>query len=767
MGATVTALDATLGLGDTLEPATELVDGVTDVLNNTLAPLVGGTFTPNNPNALDPADNFVGSITNPLGSSLAPSLDALLSDTPMMSALSRSFSLGSSNSPTADIIAGVNQQVDYLTDGVAYLVDNLGGDALPLGQVLDGLGLGAAGDGLMAVDGPVGELLAELLNPEGAIGSLTAPEGPIGSLLAPEGPVGELLASGGAVAELLGNSGVVGNLVGGDGVVSGTLSSLLGTREGAPADGTAALDPTSGLFATLLPTVQGLPVVADVGLGEALAPATALVDNLTNGVSHALAPMLGSEFTADNPNELDGVDELVVSVTGGAGDLLSPIADGLLGEGTLDAALGQINTQVDFLTDGLADIGASLMDGQLFGDLLGGSGVVGGPVSGDGANLLQPAADLVSALTEGLDGLPVVGELNALMPVSELVDGLTGTVSDVLAPVLGGSFEADNPNELDGVDTLVSSVTGGVGDLLSPVTEQLLGEGTLDSVLASVNTQVDYVTDGVSHLVGSLTDGELLGGLLGGDALGGDLLGGGLLDGVLGEEGLVGGLLGGDALGGDLLGGDLLDGVLGEEGLVGGLLGGDALGGDLLGGGLLDGVLGEEGLVGGLLGGDALGGDLLGGGLLDGVLGEEGLVGGLLGDDALGGDLLGGDLLDGVLGEEGLVGGLLGGDALGGDLLGGDLVGGLLGEEGLVGGLLGGDALGGDLLGGDLVGGLLGEEGVVGGVLDTVAGGDGLLGSLLGSDGGLLAPLSSSGGAGDAAPQALAPVTNLLGGLLG
>jgi hypothetical protein len=78
VGGAIGAIDDTLGLGGALAPVSPLVDGVTDVVDSVLAPLLGSEFTPNDPNEFDPLDNALNNVLDPLGGTLTPIVDGLL-----------------------------------------------------------------------------------------------------------------------------------------------------------------------------------------------------------------------------------------------------------------------------------------------------------------------------------------------------------------------------------------------------------------------------------------------------------------------------------------------------------------------------------------------------------------------------------------------------------------------------------------------------------------------------------------------------------------
>lgn len=282
-----------------------------------------------------------------------------------------------------------------------------------------------------------------------------------------------------------------------------------------PATGQGLLDPAATLTDKLTDALDSGPLGA-LGLGSTLQP----VDNLVNAVTHAgngvLAPLLGDNFDANSPNALDPVDDLASQVTDGVGGLLSGVLDPLLGQGATNSLIAPLDNQVDFVTDGLANLLGGGADGGLLGGLL---GLDAAPPTGDG--LLDPAASLVDALTDALDAglLAGAGLGGVLEPVDALVMTVTDLGNDVLAPLLGDTFTANSPNMLDPLDGLVVQVTDAAGGLLGGLLDPVLGQGAVDGLIAPLNTQVDFLTDGVANLLGA--DGGLLGGLLGGLPLAG------------------------------------------------------------------------------------------------------------------------------------------------------------------------------------------------------------------------------------------------------
>ncbi len=491
------SLDNSLGLGSALAPVIPITDGATHVVNNVLEPLVGGEFRVDNPNALDPVDGVVASAGGAVAGLLAP-------------VLGQGRSGVMSEGPAGHIVGSVAKQVDYLTDGVVHLVDEV-----VLGDVVDGL-LGGT---------PVAGLVNGIVGDHGLLGAGSTVDGLTQGLLGAQGPVGGLLGEDGLVGSLLGGglpgTDLLGGVLGEDGLLGG------------------------GLLGGALP---GSDLVGGL-LGE---------DGLVGG-------LLGGG--------LPGTDLL--------GGVLGE--DGLLGGDLLGGALP----------------GTDLVDG-----LLGGDGALGGLLGGvpggggeapSGHLLLSPVNALAGAAAATADGLPVAGELAGplLASAPAPVDATVTLVSGALAPVLGASFTADDPNALDPVDGLAASAVGSVGGLASPLVDGVLGAGATNGLLSPVAHQVDFLTDGVANV-------------LGGDLLGGDLLGGGLpgldaVGGLLGEDGLLGGgLLSGGLLDGALPGTELVDGLLGDGGLLAGITapvtslvpGAGADGGAAPAGGLLQGLLG-------------------------------------------------------------------------------------------------------------------------------------------------------------------------------
>lgn len=286
----------------------------------------------------------------------------------------------------------------------------------------------------------------------------------------------------------------------------------------APTTGQGLLDPAATLADNLTDALDNGPLGA-LGLGSTLQPIDNLVNAVTNAGNGILAPLLDDNFDPNTPNALDPVDNVVGQVTDGVGGLLSGVLDPLLGQGATNSLIAPLENQIDFLTDGLANLLGGGASGGLLGDLLG----LEAAETPTGEGLLDPAATLVDKLTDALDGglLAGAGLGGVLEPVDSLVMTVTDLGNDLLAPLLGDTFTANNPNTLDPLDSLVSQVTGAAGGLLGGLLDPLLGQGAADSLIAPLNTQVDFLTDGVANLLGS--DGGLLGGLLGGGLLGGGL----------------------------------------------------------------------------------------------------------------------------------------------------------------------------------------------------------------------------------------------------
>lgn len=341
------------------------------------------------------------------------------------------------------------------------------------------------------VDTAVAQLTAPLTNVLGGVLDPSLGAGTVASLINPLNAQVDFLTDG--VATLLGG---------------GTGGSLLGiTSTDATPNGNGLLDPASALVDKL---TDGLDsgLLAGAGLGGVLEPVDSLVGTVTNLGNNLTTPLLGQTFSPATPNSLDPADALVGQVTDGLSDPLATLLDPLLGQGTVSSVLNTLDTQVDFATDGVANLLGDNTTGSNLRDLLG-LGSTDTTTAGDG--LLDPASKLVDQLTDGLDGglLESLQLSGILEPVDSTVNTVTDLGNELLSPLLGEPFAASNTNALDPVDSLVVQVTDGLGDPLATLLEPLLGDGTTGAILGSLNTQVDYATDGVATLLGGLTGGDL------------------------------------------------------------------------------------------------------------------------------------------------------------------------------------------------------------------------------------------------------------------
>lgn len=175
------------------------------------------------------------------------------------------------------------------------------------------------------------------------------------------------------------------------------------------------LDPTATLVDNLTDGLAQSPL----GLGGALNPLDGLVSTVTDMGNSLLAPIVGVEFGANNPNSLDSVDALVSELTGGlVAALLSPLLDTAITSGVTSTLIQPLNLQVDFVTDGLTNaLGAT--------GLLGLGGAVGA------GGLLAPLTGLMGGLG-GLGGL--------LDPLGVLGNTATGEGTPGAVVGTGGNF---------------------------------------------------------------------------------------------------------------------------------------------------------------------------------------------------------------------------------------------------------------------------------------------------------------------------------------
>lgn len=330
----------------------------------------------------------------------------------------------------------------------------------------------------------------------------------------------------------LGLAGLAG-LAGGGGSDTVTsapaLTTMVPPNPNGPTNPTEPVAPapvaTQGLLAPAAVAVTnatnalGGGILQGSGLNTLAAPVNGIVATATDGLNSALSPIVGENFTRNNPNNFDPIDTAVASVTTPLATGISPVIDSLLGNGATNALIDPVTTQVDFVTDALSGLANSSGLGSLANGLYAGEAALA-PVTGLVSGLV---GDLVGT-TNSL-GAPLTGLLGDLTGSEGL--NLGGVVGGVLAPVtglLGGLTGSLSGSEVGGTLT-----TGGLGGLLDPV----LGG---NSPLAPVTGILDDLTGG------------LTGGLLGSGttvAGGGDLgeLGSGLLGQVTGTvDGLLGDL---------------------------------------------------------------------------------------------------------------------------------------------------------------------------------------------------------------------------------
>lgn len=503
--------------------------------------------------------------------------------------------------------------------------------------------------------------------------------------------------------------------------------------------------------------------------------ATIGVKQVVPGVEQVVVDVAAGDMFMASPDELADAASVAVrkKAAAAAGSILDNFGLAALGIGGL-AALASGRGGSDSGTGaatmmpppgsggGTGNTGGETGGGNTGGGNTGGGNTGGGNTGGGttptptaGNGLLSPTATAVDHATDVLGGgiLAGSGLPGLAKPVDGVVSELTGALNGALSPLVGDSFNANNPNNFDPVDHAVTNITGTVAPAVTPIVDGLLGSGATASLVNPIVTQVDYVTDALSGLANSAGLGELANGLyavehvltpvtnLLGDVTSG--LVGTVTDVFAPVNGLLGGITGGTN--------GLLGGVLSPvTGLLGGVTGAQTLDA----GGLVGDVLAPvTGLLGELTG--SLG-NITGSGSLTSPLGELNLglgsnagstLGGLLGDaTGIVGDLLGnvpvisspgaGSILDtatSLLGgapttATGLLGSLQPSALPGGDLLGGLLE--ALGQGASTGSLalntndlpVSADSLLQALSGADPTGGLLGPvTGTFGGLLDQAS----------------------------------------------
>ncbi|MES2423287.1 MAG: hypothetical protein V4562_02585 [Pseudomonadota bacterium] len=237
-----------------------------------------------------------------------------------------------------------------------------------------------------------------------------------------------------------------------------------GTDTGTGAEGMGFLDPTATLVDNLTDALEGPSGAAEApadgaakaelgglasGLGTSLQPVDDLVASVTDAGNGLLAPVVGEEFFADDPNSLDSVDALAADVTGGVVSVpVTPLVDSILGNGVTATLISPADLQVDFVTDGLTNalgssgllgVGETAGVGGLLGPLTGMFGSLGGAGS-----VLAPVGALGNTATgENTPGV-VVGS------GSEFVENVSGNGSTpgAIPPISSSTDAASNPSPL-------------------------------------------------------------------------------------------------------------------------------------------------------------------------------------------------------------------------------------------------------------------------------------------------------------------------------
>lgn len=121
-----------------------------------------------------------------------------------------------------------------------------------------------------------------------------------------------------------------------------------------------------------------------------------------------------------------------------------------------------------------------------------------------GVPLLDPSQNLLTQLPQDSSGAPLNPVLTGAAPVLGAVDSVAKVLNSATAPLLGGEFNPANTGMLDPLDSLVATLAGtGLKPVLDPVLTPLAGAGQANNVVHAVATQVDFVTDGLEHLLGA------------------------------------------------------------------------------------------------------------------------------------------------------------------------------------------------------------------------------------------------------------------------
>ncbi|MES3009339.1 MAG: hypothetical protein V4738_01035 [Pseudomonadota bacterium] len=386
------------GLDTLAAPVDGIVATATDGLNSALGPLVGESFTPNNPNNFDPIDNAVGSVTTPLTGAISPVIDSLLG-----------------SGTTGSLVSPITTQVDFVTDAVSGLANTAG-----LGSLANGLFAGEAA--LAPVTGLVSGLVGDLLGTTNTLGA------PLNDLL------GDLTGAGG-----LNLGGVVGDVLA---PVTGLLGGLTGNLNGSEVGGSLT---TGGLGGLLDPVL---------GSDSPLAPVTDILNDLTGGLTGGL---LGDGTTVAGGGDLGDMSSgLLGQITGpvegllgdlpilsladtganlGTGtDLLSSLLNTLNGSastGVLDLSTSNLPVSADGLLGTLngADPTGGLL-GQVTGLLAPVTSAAGVPDAGltaDAGGLLSTVTglqDTVTTVTQDIPAISSVTDLGHNSPLGGLLNNL-------------------------------------------------------------------------------------------------------------------------------------------------------------------------------------------------------------------------------------------------------------------------------------------------------------------------------------------------------
>ncbi|WP_319380493.1 hypothetical protein [Thiomicrorhabdus sp.] len=499
----------------------EIVDGVTDVVDDLLGTDLGAIDKPLDNVTTDVEDLLTGE------ADLGETVESLLGDEGSVDQV-----VDGVTDVVDDLLGTDLGAIDKPLDNVTTDVEDLLTGEADLGETVESL-LGDEGSVDQVVDG-VTDVVDDLLGTD--LGAIDKPldnvTTDVEDLLTGEADLGETVES------LLGDEGSVDQVVDG---VTDVVDDLLGTDLGAI---DKPLDNVTTDVEDLLTGEADLGETVESLLGD-----EGSVDQVVDGVTDVVDDLLGTDLgaidkpldnvTTDVEDLLTGeadLGETVESLLGDEGsvdqvvDGVTDVVDDLLGTdlGAIDKPLDNVTTDVEDLLTGEADLGETVES------LLGDEGSVDQVVDGVtdlvdnllGTNLsaldepLDSVTTAVSDLLEGLTGVlgsssgSLLGEQGS---ADQVVDGVTDVVDDALGTNLGAidqpedQVTTDVQNLLNGENSLVESIDNFVGD-----------SGSVDQLVAGVSdvledaagidlSGLDQTVDEVTSSVGQLLTGDVAG----------------------------------------------------------------------------------------------------------------------------------------------------------------------------------------------------------------------------------------------------------------